>query len=66
MELRAVVEKDLPWGYQATNVLDHLRQHNGIINVTDPRLKCVPIEHLAGRPVPSHPVDVCEKHRNMQ
>ena len=63
MELRVVVEKGLSWHYQATNVLEHLRQHGGKIGVGEAYLRCERESEQRMFPVSPNPVDVCAKHK---
>ena len=63
MELRAVVQKDLTWHYQSTNVLDHLGKNDGKIGVKEKGLHCEREKDLQHFPASSVPVNACKKYK---
>ncbi|KAI8114392.1 hypothetical protein M9434_002517 [Picochlorum sp. BPE23] len=65
MELRKVVERDLPFGYQATNVLSHLNSNKGRINVSDPRLNCRKYDSDSEIPASAWPINQCKKYEKI-
>jgi len=64
MELRVEIEKKLPWGYQSSNVLKHIKENNGKINIADDRLKCRKVDNEREiSPTTSIALQMCSKYK---
>jgi hypothetical protein len=65
MEMRSELEKFTNWGYQSINVLNHLKNNHGKINITDEKLKCRKMAEIYDTPVSAIPVDRCARHKQL-
>lgn len=62
MTMREEAEKEFDWVYQATNVLKHIKENNGKIDIKDTRLNCRIEEKKLQTLVSSIPVNKCAKY----
>jgi len=58
-------DKSTAWGYQSTNVFNHLKKNNGRIDINDKRLNCRIDEKKDQIPVSSIPLNKCTKYNHI-